>query len=179
MISTTRATLQLHPMNWNILLHFMTLAHNSQPHETTGVTPMVAFLGRNNTLGLKNFINLEFVETCDEYVQNMVRAQEIISRALDKKRIQKENLEKQDMTLMERRKYLNSFPERTLVYVQRRNLPTDPMHKLRVRYEGPFIVTKEFETKVLVIPYKREDLLADKPKLHINRVVPRYIKKSS
>merc|ERR1712082_343017 len=75
--------------NWNLLLHFMTLAHNSQPHETTGVAPMMAFLGRNNTLGLKNFINLEFVETCDEYVQNMVRAQEIISRALDKKRIEK------------------------------------------------------------------------------------------
>lgn len=177
MISTTKATLQLHPVNWNFLLHFMTLAHNSQPHETTGVAPMMAFLGRNNTLGLKNFINLEFVETCDDYVQNMVRAQEIISRALDKKRIQKENIEKQNMTLKQRREYLNSFPERTLVYVQRRNLPTDPMHKLRVRYEGPFIVTKEFKTKVLVIPYKREDLVADKPKLHIKghgRPIPTF-----
>ena len=72
---------------------------------------------------------------------------------------------------------MNSFPERTLVYVQRRNLPTDPMHKLRVRYEGPFIVTKEFKTKVLVIPYKREDLVADKPKLHIKghgRPIPTF-----
>ena len=71
---------------------------------------------------------------------------------------------------------MNSFPERTLVYVQRQNSPVDPMRKLRIRFQGPYMVKKEFRTKVHVIPYKNDELLKDAARTHIRghgRPVPK------
>ena len=161
MISMAKKELNAKPDQWPILLNMAILAWNTTPNEATGISPAFAFIGRSNPQGLKNFVSLEFAENCDDYCQNMIIAQEMISQVLENKRTLA-NQKKQDESPVERRRRdENSFPERTLVYV-RRDIPAiDPMHKLRPKFTGPYIVQKEFETKVHLQPFTNKDIQDD------------------
>ena len=167
MIATAKHELNVRCMSWPFLLHFATLAWNNSPSEQTGISPAFIFLGRENMRGLRNFVSLEFAEGCDDYCRNMILAQEAISRFLDQKKVKRDRENAKNMSMEERRKQQNAFPERTLVYVRRNISKTDPLHKLRERYVGPYIVTKEFDTKVRIQPFKNEDIVKDVEPIHI------------
>ena len=43
----------------------------------------------------------------------------------------------------------------------------DPLHKLRERYEGPYVIRKQYDSKCLVQPFKNEDIQKEMKQIHI------------
>ena len=55
----------------------------------------------------------------------------------------------------------------TVVWIKANISATDPLHKLRARYKGAYIVTKETHSQVHVVPWGLRETILDKSPLHI------------
>ena len=126
---------------------------------------MEAFLGRQSVQGLRNFLNLEVLEDCPDYVRTMVKAQQLLTDIMDWKEDRRQSAKTENKK--EFRDKQNSFPVGTVVWIKANISATDPLHKLRARYKGAYIVTKETHSQVHVVPWGLRETILDKSPLHI------------
>lgn len=167
-IRCAKNTLNFSPSNWPILLALSVHAHNNAKQVRTNMSPIFAFLGRESHFQLNNFLSLEIIDSFDEFPKNLALAQEYLSRKMDIKTNKKmEDFLSNNPATNARRLAENAFPPRTLVYMKKNVMATDPLHKLRERFEGPYIVYREYPTRCMVKPWKNEDIQKDTPITHI------------
>lgn len=144
-----------HQKDWDLQLDYVTLAYNSTPHESTGLSPHKMVFGREIKLPLDvmadNVVEEEMLET--DFVRNLkdslCQAHEFARKSLQKS----SERQKQQYDLKVREK---SYQIGQLVWRNQKIVTPGRKQKICRHWNGPWIITKKISEVLYKIQHKKD-----------------------
>lgn len=144
LLKMIKAYLKGQQREWDQNLGCLAAAYRSSPHESTGLTPNLLMLGREVRLPAEVMFGTCRQEPTETYVEYVEKLKQRMNRAHEVARTHLSTAAKRQKKVYDARLSTNTYSPGDLVLMETEKDQLEIAPKLRVPYQGPYMVTKRF-----------------------------------